>query len=309
MNDRPLFVRFLFRVCVVLLIAFGIAPQSAFACVNVTTAGPGTRPYDATATTAVYNGFRVSFTDVCPGVPGTRSVSVWFVDDVDTATPTVIGNVPFRIQSNNGIRYSFGPGEIVSQTLDRTFSGSDFVNFNFWLSPGRDAMAATRQIHMYWRTTDTAGAPIEGEQLVTIGLSIVPVFSLTLSAGGTGGLLDFGSLHGGAQLTTNVDIRSSNAFSIRATSQYSGVMRRVTTCGETLAQTGDSAEMVGYSATLNGIPISITTAFIDTRGDGASVRSLNNVPFAVRVDPALDSSTKRAGTYCDVITLRIEPFN
>lgn len=309
MIDYPLFVRFLMRLCFALLITLAIAPQSAFACVEVRADQPGTSAYDATSQSINYRGFLVHFAQsAAAGCTFPRSVSVWFVDDVEIATPKMIGGVPFSLDLQ-GATYLFGPGEAVARTYDVSVVGPTDVPINYSLQPGYDATAATRQIRMRWSTTDAAGAPIEGEQILTIGLSIVPVFSLTLSASGAGGLLDFGSLHGGAQLITNIDIRSSNAFSIRATSQYAGVMRRVTTCGETLAQTGDPAEMVGYSATLNGMPISITTAFIDTRGDGTSVRSLYNVPFAVSVDPALDPTGKRAGTYCDVITLRIEPFN
>lgn len=35
--------------------------------------------------------------------------------------------------------------------------------------------------------------------------------------------------------------------------------------------------------------------------------TFDNVPFQVQIDPTLDPSQKLAGSYCDVLTLKIDP--
>lgn len=291
------------------LLAGLTAPAAANACVNAVAAQPGTQAYDAAAAANGQQSFDVTFVDVCPALPAPRNVEVWFTDDVDPGAPRMIGGVPFDIRQG-GVSYLFAPGERVSQPYALSFAPPSATrSFAFILYPGYDASAATRQIRMHWSTTDANGDPVENEQVLTLGLSIVPLFSLQMSGGGNGSMLDFGVLQPGARLSAQLNVRTSSAFTITATSQYSGALRRASPCGAPLGPAGEEAELVHYSATLNGRAIDEATPYADTNGDGASVRSIDGLPVEVTIDPALDPRTKRAGSYCDVLTLSIAPLN
>ncbi len=127
-----------------------------------------------------------------------------------------------------------------------------------------------------------------------VNITVPDTMSLNIAGAGVNKTLDFGELHAGDTKNVNIQARATSKFKIGFTSEMGG----------SLKLNGDDASTwsIPYVATLDGTPITDSAPYINNASSGTSGSDLS-LPFIVTIG---DMTDKRAGTYSDIITLKIE---
>ncbi|WP_299329607.1 hypothetical protein [Parasphingopyxis sp.] len=286
-----------------------LLPQSAEACVAVTTPGPGTVDYDPTALSPTIRSFQVTVQENCNrgADAGRQPVQIWFTDDIEPQPYGEVGGVPFNInrRARNLLTTPVAP---VATPFTFAFTpGSEVLDFEIAFAPGMSATSGIRQISINWSTVDEFGNIITGSLPFPVAIQLRPSFSIRIAGGGRTRDLNFGRLGAGDVRSLDLQARATHPFRIEMDSTYGERLRRARPCGIRVGPPRDAADFINYSASLNGRPISSSTPYIDLSPSGSRTVNFPALPFRVRIDPALDPTSKRAGRYCDVITLSIHP--
>lgn len=130
---------------------------------------------------------------------------------------------------------------------------------------------------------------------LTIRYTTPTSISTNVAGGGSATTVDFGELVAGAARSVNIEARSNVNYQLRATSLNLGVMQ--------LPPPYDTWS-VGYAATLDGSSVALSAATGTTIGPSTPTPSAGRThPLAVTIGSV---AGKRAGTYSDEITIRIE---
>ncbi|MBV9044023.1 MAG: hypothetical protein JO167_07225 [Alphaproteobacteria bacterium] len=128
---------------------------------------------------------------------------------------------------------------------------------------------------------------------VPVHINVATVTQLSFAGAATTLTMDFGALASNATQTINVSAQATVPFDISWSSENNGVMKNV----------GSTGWSVPYTATLNGTGVSNSTPYSDTTLGGTQ-GAITSLPLVVTVG---DASSKRAGTYRDVVTITISP--
>jgi hypothetical protein len=127
-----------------------------------------------------------------------------------------------------------------------------------------------------------------------VSINVASAMALSLAGGGTNGTVDFGNaLATDAKRSVNLRLRSNTSYKVSMDSAYNGVLK--------LNNQANATEEIGYTTTLNGIPISDSTLFTNTDPTGTGGADIT-LPFEITIG---DTSNARAGFYKDIITLTI----
>ncbi len=130
---------------------------------------------------------------------------------------------------------------------------------------------------------------------LTVRYTTPTSISTNVAGGGTATTVDFGEIVAGAVRSVNIEARSNVNYQLRATSLNLGTMRLLPPY---------NTWSIAYTATLSAAPLDLSTV------TGTVVGPLTATPSAGRTHPlgvTIGSvSGKRAGTYTDEITIRIE---
>ena len=128
---------------------------------------------------------------------------------------------------------------------------------------------------------------------VTVTVSVAQVTQLSFAGAATTLTMDFGELSSNASQNINVMAQATVPFDITWTSQNNGVLKNL----------GDSTWSVPYTATLNGTTVNNSTIYTDLTNGGTQGASVS-LPVVVTVGNA---TNKKAGTYQDIVTIKIAP--
>jgi hypothetical protein len=130
---------------------------------------------------------------------------------------------------------------------------------------------------------------------LTVRYTTPTSISTNVAGGGSTTTVDFGELVAGASRSVNIEARSNVNYQLRATSLNLGVMR---------LPAPYNAWSVGYAATLGGAALGLGTVTGTVLGPSTPTPAAGRShPLAVTVGTVAD---KRAGTYTDEVTIRIE---
>lgn len=279
-------------------------PSAAHAgCVGVTISGVPTLTFDPFAVNHPGKSFDII---VAPtGCPQGTTVEFWFRDDVPPPPNNrKLGDIPLELRYS-GADYLSPPGNsnnVPNNTFTRSATTNLTVPIDIALLPtgSSSAVSTTREFSLYYRSSDDSRTI----QRIPLVLSLSVTGSLQLSVNGSGAAaINFGVLQPGAARSLMLTAKGTQPFAITMGSLYGQSMRRISTCG--LPVTGkDVLEAIDYSVSIGSKSVSIQTPYTDLSPSGGTMFE-KLVPFTVTVDSALDPKGKRAGNYCDVITLKI----
>lgn len=284
--------------------------SSALACVLVNSAGPGMIEYDPTEEIAKTQLFDVIIQNTCEtnGSLSPRSIELWFEDDIEPAPFAKVGGVPFSLQRLNRevletpIRPLSSPIRLDLSEAQRA------VQIEAILTPERRAQTGVRQVSLKWRSADAFGAVFEETLDVLIGIRASSGLGLALNGGVFSETLNFDELEPGERMSTNVIAKAGQPYTISLSSTYGDKLRRVETCGMPLDPTSDPAETIQYTARLDGRRVRQGRSFSQNRSSRAQIaRTVHDL--TIEIDPNLRPDRKRAGRYCDILTLSIQPRN
>lgn len=127
-----------------------------------------------------------------------------------------------------------------------------------------------------------------------VNITVPDTMSLNIAGAGVSKTLDFGVLHSGDTKNVNIQARATSAFKIGFTSDMGGSLK--------LNGDDSSSWSIPYVATLDGSPITDASPYINNAAVGTNGLDLS-LPFIVTIG---DMTDKRAGTYSDIITLKVE---
>lgn len=174
------------------------------------------------------------------------------------------------------------------------------VTYYVRIARGQVVGPATRQDALnIWMYALNAGGNLVLPRLhsdtLTVRYTTPTSISTNVAGGGSATTVDFGELVAGAVRNVNIEARSNVNYQLRATSQNLGVMR---------LPVPYNSWSIGYTATLGGTALALTAA------TGTVIGPSTPTPAAGRTH-ALGVTIgsvagKRAGTYTDDITVRIE---
>ncbi|MGH6816048.1 MAG: hypothetical protein ACREC6_10105 [Hyphomicrobiaceae bacterium] len=135
-------------------------------------------------------------------------------------------------------------------------------------------------------------------QTIAPSYTVGAVMSVNIAGGGQTTTLDFGALATGAMRSVNIQARSNQGYKFKATSDNGGVMKLTPPAADGLTWE------VPYTVKINhGAAISLSSTYTLTISSGATTVAGTNVPVEVTLG---NPAGKRAGTYKDVITIKIE---
>jgi len=128
---------------------------------------------------------------------------------------------------------------------------------------------------------------------VNLQVDITAITQLSFAGAATTLTMDFGELSSNASQNIGVFAQATVPFDIVWTSENNGVLKNL----------GDANWQIPYTATLNGTVMGNSTVYTDTTGGGTQGASVS-LPLTVTIG---DASDKKAGTYRDIVTIKIQP--
>lgn len=294
------------------LAAWSIA-GAASACTDINFSAP-IIPYDITQPGQAVAQVELTFSNICGnGVQtGNRLVEVWFNDLAGNSPPYErLGGLELELRSG-GDDVLFAP--LAAPTRFATFHYNTAAvpqvrQMQVRLPGGRtEAFSELRRMEMSWRAVDADGSRVIRSREVAVQINVIPAFEASIAGGGQTYTMAFGPLTAGETGNVNLRFRANNPFRVSLSSQYNGVMRRVVSCGAPAVEPLDALNSVSYAATLDGRAINLSSPYTTPILPGSGLQTFDNVPFVVQIDPTLNPSEKLAGSYCDVLTLKIGPI-
>jgi len=293
-------------------------PQAAIACTAITLPQqPPTINYDPFSGLPQSVNFTIRLTNTCVSgeLNENRVVSVWFSDDIDGLRDKKIGGVSFDIKRNaESVLYTATdtqpPFGLDALSFDPTSISSGYKDFDYVLTVPADqaAQSASKSVRLHYRYQIASGTFMEGSLEVTLNLEVKPSFDLRLAdSTGLTGEIDFGTFNG-SDATRELQLRigATMPFKISMQSTQGSVLRRTSTCGLASAPTSDRAEQIDYTAFLGTQALSTSLAFSQDQTTLKETGQRINLPLKILV-PSFNPLERRAGQYCDVIKLTIEP--
>jgi hypothetical protein len=244
-----------------------------------------------------------------------RDVHVWFSDEVDGPRNKTIGGVAFDV-TREAVSFLYTASDsqppirkdVLSYNLNTDLGGYRDYSYTLTLPANQAAETATKTLFLKYRYLIANGSEVESSLEVPLNLQVKPSFDLRLAdSGGTTGEIDLGTFSGTtATHSLQLKIGANVPYKISMQSTQGGVLRRTTMCGIKMAETTDPAERISYSASLDSQVISPLDPLLRDQTTLAQSGLRISLPFSVTV-PSFNPIERRAGQYCDVITLKIEP--
>jgi len=298
---NPVFLR---RVLFLVILLW--SPSTVHACVSAVVTNAGTISYDPTDRSPILRPFQVRLERACDR-GGRVNAEITFQDSIEAPPYSIIGGVPFAIV-RRGSNLLGSPLEANPSRLQFDFNAAGEVfEFEVMLLPGFVAQSSAREIELVLTYIDETGTRVEQRVPVPISISARPAFSLRVAGGQAQGIIDFGQLNAGATREIVIGATATGRYRIEMTSQYDMVLRRASPCGVDMPAPLDTADFVAYRAFLNGVGLQQERAIAGREiAIGARVAE-DPLTLSVTIDPQLAIEKKRAGRYCDVITLTIRP--
>jgi hypothetical protein len=295
-------------------------PQAAVACTAITLPQqPPTINYDPFSGLPQSVNFTIRLTNTCgPGVLNeNRVVSVWFSDEIDGLGDKKIGGVSFDIKRNaENVLYTAAdtqpPFSLVALSFDPSGASSGHKDFDYVLTMPADqaAQSASKSVRLRYRYQNEGSAPLEGSLEIPLNLQVKPSFDLRLAdRDGLTGEINLGTFSGtDATAELKLRIGATVPFKISMQSTQGSVLRRTSTCGIPSEPTSDRAEQIDYSASLGAQTLSTSLPFSREQTTLEETGQRINLPLKILV-PGFNPIERRAGQFCDVIKLTIEPKN
>lgn len=235
----------------------------------------------------------------------TRPIEIWFADDRQTAAgDRMIGGVPVEIRSQ-GINYlGRGGAGPAGNVLQAAGAGERTLQFDVSSEPDvASAFDEQRELSVYYRAS---GDPGPARRVpVMMRLRLLPKFDLSVN-GGRNANLNFGIIEPGEEMALLLRARGTQPFKIEMSSLYGSRMRRVKVCGEPISS-HDPLEAIDVSLSIGGQFVTDRMSYRDTSVQSGKVFE-QRLPFIAKIDPGFAPARKRAGDYCDVISLRVVPL-
>lgn len=234
----------------------------------------------------------------------TAPIEIWFADDRHpSGGERRVGGVPIEIRAQ-GVNYLARGGSSSSGgVLSVGGSGERVVHFDVVTQPDEPgAFDQEREISVYYRSVGHQGQALRLP--VRLRLRLLPKFDLSANGSGTAGM-NFGTIEPGEEMALILRARGTQPFKIEMRSLYASHLRRVRVCGAPVSA-NDPLETIAYATSIGGQPVSPNADFTDRSVEAGKLFE-QRLPLSVKVDPAFSSQRKRAGDYCDVISLRIVP--
>ena len=293
-------------------------PQAALACTIITLPEqPPIINYDPFSGLPQSVNFKIRLSTTCSDLElsGIRVVNIWFSDEMDGLRDKTIGGVPFDIKRNaESFLYAASDSQppLRKDSLDYNLTvdlaGYRDYSYTISLPANMAAQTASKTLRLRYRYLNAGGAEVESSLDIPLNLQVSPSFDLRLAdTDGTTGEIDLGTFDG-TDVTRDLQLRvgATLPFKISMQSTQGSVLRRTTTCGVASALTTDPAESIGYTASLGTQSLSATQSFTRDQATLAETNQRINLPLRVTV-PSFNPIERRAGQFCDVLTLRIEP--
>lgn len=297
----PVILRSIFLLAILLW-----SPATVHACVRAVVTNAGTISYDPTDRNPILRPFQVRLEQICDR-GGRANAEITFEDSIEAPPYSVIGGVPFAIV-RRGSNLLGSPLEANPSRLLFDFNAAGEVfEFEVMLLPGFVAQSSTREIELVMAYFDETGTRVEQRIPVPISINARPAFSLRVAGGQAQGIVDFGQLSAGLSREIVLGATGTGRYRIEMSSQYNMALRRASPCGVDMPPPLDAADLVPYRAFLNGVGLEKERAVTGRQiAIGARVAE-DPLTLAITIDPQLVVEKKRAGRYCDVITLTIRP--
>jgi len=128
---------------------------------------------------------------------------------------------------------------------------------------------------------------------VPVHLDVATVTQLSFAGAATTLTMDFGELTSNDSQNVNVLAQATVPFDVTWQSANDGVLKN----------TGASSWTIAYTALLNGVTINNATPYADLT-NGGTQGAISALPLIVTIG---DATNKRAGTYQDIVTIKIQP--
>ena len=295
-------------------------PQAAVACTAITLPQqPPTINYDPFSGLPQSVNFTIRLTNTCgPGeLAESRVVSVWFSDEIDGLRDKKIGGVSFDIKRNAEsvlytAAYTQPPLGLITLSYDPRSDLVGHKDFDYTLNLPADeaAKSATKRVRLRYSYQNASGTFMEGNLEVPLNLQVKPSFDLRLAdSTGLTGEINLGTFSGtDATAELKLRIGATVPFKISMQSTQGSVLRRTSTCGIPSEPTSDRAEQIDYSASLGAQTLSTSLPFSREQTTLEETGQRINLPLKILV-PGFNPIERRAGQFCDVIKLKIEPKN
>lgn len=128
---------------------------------------------------------------------------------------------------------------------------------------------------------------------VAVHVNVATVTQLSFAGAATTLTMDFHELASNDSQNVNVLAQATVPFDITWSSANNGVLKNL----------GDSNWTIPYTALLGGVTIDNATPYADLT-NGGTQGAISALPLIVTIG---DATNKRAGTYQDIVTIRIQP--
>ncbi len=300
-------------------------PQAAVACTAITLPQqPPTINYDPFSGLPQSVNFTIRLSNTCASgaLAEDRMVSVWFSDEMDMPLNKTIGGVSFDIKHNNeSVFYTAAdtqpPFSLDALSYDPRRDLVGYRDFDYVLTLPSDqaAQSASKRVRLRYRYQNENRTLVEGNLEIPLTLQVKPSFDLRLAdSTGLTGEIDFGTFNG-SDATRELQLRigatvpfkiSMQSTQVSMLSPQGSVLRRTSTCGIRSEPTLDPAEQIDYRASLGGQTLSTSVPFSQEETTLKETGQRINLPLKILI-PGFNPLERRAGQYCDVIKLTIEP--
>lgn len=322
------------NIVMLLLLSIFFTFNSQRACAVIVNCGyasivqPANIDYDPTSPTDTFTTLTVRITEqggdtynnissVC-NIPYDSKIFIW--NQNNDNNPNIQG-LNYEILAPNGVNIAHGskPAGIPSRHYAESVSDSvTWVNMQVRIPAGQSVPSRLKtdfveydrrlirrdctSLDITWNGTTnfkTYGDcglffMVEEIRSIPINVNVAETMSVNIAGGATTRTFDFGPLSSGGKQNVNIQARSSAPFKISFISDMDGVLK--------LGGNAASSLEIPYTATLDGNLIDAGTPYENADPNGTNGLDVN-LPFEVTIG---DTSNKRAGTYSDIITLRIE---
>ncbi len=136
---------------------------------------------------------------------------------------------------DGGNNVVYGPSQTVREVARYTYNAANAPavrDLRLRLPGGSaGAFSESRQYRMFWRFEGPTGAIQTQSRLVTLAIDVASAFEASIARGGRTHTMAFGALNAAETGSVNLRFRATDPFQVSLTSQYNGVMRRVSPCG------------------------------------------------------------------------------
>jgi hypothetical protein len=295
-----------------------LAPAAAEACSLVTLKRPpSVISYDPFSGLPQNVSFTVQISSLCSSdeLAPVRRVKAWFSDETAGIGDRTLGGARMDIFRNGqsfllistDVQPPFN-ADILTYDAHSTGAGQQEFTYSIVLPANQVARSESKTIRMKYLYQLANASEVLGSLDIPLTLDVQQTFDLRLAAGGgTAGEIDFGTFTGSdATRSLNLRVGATLPFKITMSSTQGNQLRRTNSCGLAAPRTADQAESIGYAASLDGQALTPNQPFTREQTSLTDVSQRVDLPFSITV-PGFNPIERRAGQYCDVITLRIEP--